>query len=583
MVIYGLRKTLVFFLLILLVISVVSNQFNTTNASTFNQLENSVTLDLYTYPVSTNTTSNIATNLYLGLADIDPVTAETIPQLATSWEHSDDLQIWTFHLRDDVSWVRYDADSEAVQAVRPVVADDFVYTIQRACDPRWWPHRPNDDPQTSMFSNLDIIVGCQEVFQTPTDELTDDLVYGDTVRVVALNDYTLEFELDRPAIYFQNMITSPVFWANARENYELDSRDDLPLLNGHYIMATKTEVRARFVRNPLLPEDLWVGNGNIDVVNYTINPNYRDATMLYDDDLIDMVGVSNRDMLQEPSYQNQQHFIQHKSIVYFGFSYAYPPFDNVHYRRAFRALVNPEDFTNLTEQAISTFGYAPIGQQNGTSTAFVGSGFDPDYANEQLRLGGLEDDCLNFPAISIVTDQNFLHDYFPYQAHDYLDCYDLFGFFNTHVYSSEVATLAMTSLTPYIDLYLEPPPVWKNRMNIWLMYKGLYYNDPHNFYEVLSCHSLNHFQRPCNHLDELIDQAAIEPDPAIRREVYAEIEEGFFGVDGEVPAIPLYTSRATILAKPWLRGPFETDNFYGGLHWDAYTVDMETKLAAHEN
>ena len=47
------------------------------------------------------------------------------PWLATSWEASEDGMLWTFQLRDDVTF--HDG--------RPLTADDFVWSITRLLDP----------------------------------------------------------------------------------------------------------------------------------------------------------------------------------------------------------------------------------------------------------------------------------------------------------------------------------------------------------------------------------------------------------------------------------------------------------------
>jgi len=71
------------------------------------------------------------------------VTSEVIPELATSWEVSDDGLTWTFHLRDDVYWVRYDTATKTVEQVldddgnpRKVTAQDIEYGVKRTLDPR---------------------------------------------------------------------------------------------------------------------------------------------------------------------------------------------------------------------------------------------------------------------------------------------------------------------------------------------------------------------------------------------------------------------------------------------------------------
>ncbi|MDD5764178.1 MAG: ABC transporter substrate-binding protein, partial [Candidatus Bipolaricaulis anaerobius] len=59
--------------------------------------------------VSTDTTSiEIIEHMFLGLVDLDEVTMAPVPELATSWDVSEDGLTWTYHLRNDVYWVRYD-------------------------------------------------------------------------------------------------------------------------------------------------------------------------------------------------------------------------------------------------------------------------------------------------------------------------------------------------------------------------------------------------------------------------------------------------------------------------------------------
>ncbi|GAA5037394.1 peptide/nickel transport system substrate-binding protein [Thermocatellispora tengchongensis] len=52
---------------------------------------------------------------------------ELVPDLAESWDVSDDGRTYTFHLRDNI---RYSGSS-----TREIVAADFVYAIKRFCDP----------------------------------------------------------------------------------------------------------------------------------------------------------------------------------------------------------------------------------------------------------------------------------------------------------------------------------------------------------------------------------------------------------------------------------------------------------------
>jgi len=76
--------------------------------------------------LSTDTTSvDVVEQLFLGLTDFDDETMEVVPELATSWEVSDDGLVWAFHLRKDVKWT----DGT------PVTAHDIEYGVKRTCDP----------------------------------------------------------------------------------------------------------------------------------------------------------------------------------------------------------------------------------------------------------------------------------------------------------------------------------------------------------------------------------------------------------------------------------------------------------------
>ncbi len=97
---------------------------------------------------------------------------------------------------------------------------------------------------------------------------------------------------------------------------------------------------------------------------------------------------------------------------------------------------------------------------------------------------------------------------------------------------------------------------------------------------MLYCEGENRVARPCTDTDDLIIEAAREPDPETRIEMYYRIEEMFFGPDGEFPMIPLYMGLFNQLHQTWYDAPFETDGIIGGGHWDYRSIDQEAQLAA---
>ncbi len=90
---------------------------------------------------STDTSSvQVVEELTVGLTRQNEATGELLPAMATSWDTSADGKTITFHLRDDIPWVRWDG-SKVVQVMdcdgnpRMVTAQDFMYGLLRTIDP----------------------------------------------------------------------------------------------------------------------------------------------------------------------------------------------------------------------------------------------------------------------------------------------------------------------------------------------------------------------------------------------------------------------------------------------------------------
>jgi oligopeptide transport system substrate-binding protein len=150
---------------------------------------------------------DLAENLFVGLTRFDPQTRQIEPVLATDWSVSDDGLTWTVSLRDDIHWVRVDPATQTVEDVRPVVAGDFVYAVQRACDPT----RP-----TPVTANLMIVRGCQTVANAFPGRV-DALFIAREIGVRATGPYTLEIDLMFPSGYFPSLLSTPEFRPLARE------------------------------------------------------------------------------------------------------------------------------------------------------------------------------------------------------------------------------------------------------------------------------------------------------------------------------------------------------------------------------
>ncbi|MBE2896147.1 oligopeptide ABC transporter substrate-binding protein OppA [Pasteurellaceae bacterium HPA106] len=122
----------------------------------------------------------LAHQLYEGLVNSDEK-GNILPGVAKSWEHSDDYKTWTFHLRDNAKW----SNGE------PVTAHDFVYSWQRLTDPKTASPYQTYLEFLSMKNIKDVAEG-----KKPVSELG----------VKAVDDYTLQLDLDAPIPYVDKLV-----------------------------------------------------------------------------------------------------------------------------------------------------------------------------------------------------------------------------------------------------------------------------------------------------------------------------------------------------------------------------------------
>lgn len=119
--------------------------------------------------------------LFEGLVNPDPVDLHPVPGVAKSWDISEDGRTYTFHLRDDAKWSNGD----------PVTAEDFVFSFQRILT------RNLGAPYADRFYAL---IGGEDYHKGVIDDFSK-------VGVKAIDDHTLQLQLQKPLPYFLRMIT----------------------------------------------------------------------------------------------------------------------------------------------------------------------------------------------------------------------------------------------------------------------------------------------------------------------------------------------------------------------------------------
>jgi oligopeptide transport system substrate-binding protein len=526
-----------------------------------------------------NLSVNWIENLFLGLTNNNPLNNfEIQPELATSWTTTDG-QTWEFKIRTDVPWVRYNPATGEAEVLRNVVAGDIEWSIKRACDPRLG----------SRYSSIiaGVIKGCDTVNRTDPDKVTDELVFGDTTQVKAPDDGTLIIILSYPAPFFYSMTPIWTIRPVHRETVEAfgDNWTDPGVIvtNGPYMLEELVpDVRRVAVSNPHLPTDLR-GPGNIERIE--IN-NVRDANTtfsLYQSNQVDITGIPAAELESvrtDPELSQQIVPSYESTVSYIAFDHAKPPFDDVHLRRAFAAILDREAYIQQIAlgQGEPIYHFTPPGMLGAPpSLNDPGISFNPEYAKAELAASGYPN-CQGLPPISIATGQGGgdTFEFIKSAAEEHLGC-------DPNLFTIEELEF---SVLLEITAYDQPVP---NRPHMWSIAWGPDYPDANNWVgDVLSCYKDNDLLRPCSEVDDLIEAAARELDPERRNQLYFEVESLLFGreqegqviVDGEMPFIPLALSSGFSLVKPWYEGPFATDGLIGGAHWDWRTVDQEMQEAA---
>ena len=141
--------------------------------------------------------TNAIINTYDGLMEYD-VEGTLQPALAESYEVSDDGLTYTFHLRNDVKWT--DSQGREVDTVK---ADDFVAGMQHMCDAQ---------------GGLEYLV--QGVIKNASQYISGEITDFDEVGVKAVDDYTVEYTLEKPCSYFETMLGYTIFMPMSRSYYQ---------------------------------------------------------------------------------------------------------------------------------------------------------------------------------------------------------------------------------------------------------------------------------------------------------------------------------------------------------------------------
>lgn len=293
----------------------------------------------------------VAKELFPGLTQGDEVTNVLQPAMAT-FDISEDGTVYTFHILENVYWVKYDEvlgevvqvmDDQETPQPRTVNANDFAYGFFRTLD------AATASPYVYVLNN--VLVGGAEYNAAATAE--EQAALKDAVGIKVIDDMTLELTFKAPAAY--NAAIAGMWMGYAQPSWLIAEKGDrwiepgIIQSYGPFVLSEWVhDYSATMVANPF-----WAGTDSIPVSKIQI-VNFRfiddpEALAEYEAGNMDTsrVDSGNLDRVKaDPVLSAELVVAPNFCSYYYGFNTSKPPMDDVRVRRAFSMAVDRQSLVD---------------------------------------------------------------------------------------------------------------------------------------------------------------------------------------------------------------------------------------------
>ena len=460
------------------------------------------------------TSSRYILEVFGGLLTIDP-NLEILPDLAEQWTADADGMGYVITLNPDAKF--HDG--------RPVTAQDFKWSIERAADPA------TEAPAADVF--LGDMVGALQKLNGDADSVSG---------VSVIDSSTVRIDIDAPKPYLLSKLTYPATFVVDQANVET-GRDWVrsPNGTGPFILAEyEPGVLMRLERFP----DYHLGPAKLDAVEFNLAGG--DGLLMYENDEIHFggVGVALLEALEDPTNPIADELHRGPAefdVTYFGMNYEEPPFDDFKVRQALNYAIDRDTLADVLLNNVVTpaNGILPPGFP-AYNPNLDGYGYDPERARQLLAESEYGSDPSTYPTIILTIPGSFGSPVSPIIE-------AILGMWEEQL--GITMELQQTEWATYLEDLRE------RRFQI---FGGLGwvadYMDPENFLDVLfhSESDNNHTGYRNTALDAILERARVEQDQAARFALYNEAEQV---IVEESPWAPLWHSNGeSYLIKPYVKG-----------------------------
>ena len=465
--------------------------------------------------VTDTTSASIIVEIFSGLVTLNK-DLDIIPDLAESWEVSDDGMVYTFNLRDDIKF----SNGENV------TAQDFKWSIERSANP--------DTGSYNADVYLGDIIGVKEVIDSNGG-------IQEVEGVKAIDDKTLEITIDSPKTYFLAKLTYPTAFVLSQKYLESMGDDwiDSPVGTGPFVLQEyQIGQILKLKRNDLY----WGEKSKVDGVIMNLAGGVSMA--MYENDEIDITGVGLADLerVKDPNDPLSKDLVDvppQFTLSYIGFNVNMAPFDDENFRKALSHAVDKELIADKIYSGLTKPAYAVIPPGfPGYSPSIKGLDFNPELAKDYLSKFKYAEPA-NRPRIIVTIP----------------------GTGGSPGMDTEVIsdmwreTLGVEVEIQQVEWATYLQDMNRKRLQVWAG-SGWQadYPDPQDFIDILfySESDVNHGNYKNEKVDDLILEARTELDQNRRFLLYNQAEQ--IVVD-EAPIFPLwFDTDGYALVKPWVKG-----------------------------
>jgi len=313
-------------------------------------------------------------NIYDRLVECEVVdgVAEIVPSLAETWEVSDDGLVYTFHLRDDVTFHNGEK----------LTADDVVYTIDRMMDP---------DTEARNTDAYSMIKGAKDRLEGGADSVEG---------VKALDEHTVEITLEVPfGPFLANLATPACSIYNRKATEEAGDQfgidPKLTVGTGPFKMADWVlNDRLTMVRN----DDYFKGAPKLDGIEVVQVPDENTQKLMYENGELDILDLSNFSsqleyFLENDTYKDNLVTGPEAGCYFYAFNQDMEPTNDVRVRKAISMAV---DRQVILDQMYSGAGHVVNSMlPDGVLGAYDAEEipYDPEKARALLEEAGYGDGC----------------------------------------------------------------------------------------------------------------------------------------------------------------------------------------------